>query len=98
MPPSPTPFTLPGSPSTPDYSSPSPTLSDDLAVENKLLREKIADLNRRSTDQMFVTNNSSFAHTTAPRAAMTADCATQCEPPISLGYPDDTVVTVDACV
>ncbi|KAG8240629.1 hypothetical protein J6590_105005, partial [Homalodisca vitripennis] len=114
-PPSPAPSSLPSSPSTPDDSSLSPTLSDDLAVENKLLREKIDDLNRRVTvlldhsiesdtrllqytDQVFVANNSSSANMTAPRAAMTVDCATQCEPPTSLGNPDETVVTVDACV
>ncbi|KAG8300946.1 hypothetical protein J6590_064511 [Homalodisca vitripennis] len=114
-PPSPAPSSLPSSPSTPDYSSPSPTLSDDLAVENKLLREKIADLNIRVTvlldhsiesdirllqytDLVFVSNNSSSSHITAPRAAMTVDCATQCEPPIYLSNPDDTVVTVDTCV
>ncbi|KAG8335660.1 hypothetical protein J6590_063135 [Homalodisca vitripennis] len=114
-PPSPAPSSLPSSPSTPDDSSLSPTLSDDLAVENKLLREKIDDLNRRVTvlldhsiesdtrllqytDPVFVANNSSSANMTAPRAAMTVDCATQCKPPTSLGNPDETVVTVDACV
>ncbi|KAG8270261.1 hypothetical protein J6590_092985 [Homalodisca vitripennis] len=93
------PSTLPSSPSTPDDSSLSPTLSDDLTVENKLLMEKIADLNRRVTGLLDQSIESySSGHMTAPRAAMTVDCVTPCEPSISLDYPDDTVVTVNACV